>query len=295
MIRVLKILGIVLLVGLVGVATAHFAGVARLNRAPQVVTRPIEVHNDAAALARGQHLVDAVGGCRECHGADLAGQPFLEGEMGIDLPAPNLTAGAGGIGATYSDADWELALRHGIGGDGRVLAIMPSNAYSHLSDADLNALIAYLKALPPVDNELGARRLGFPGSLLGGFVAFTDFTHVDDIDHAAVGTFAPPEGPTVDYGQYMVNLAQCRECHGPDLAGLTTSEGLPPGPNLTPGGELAGWHEQDFITAIRSGQTPTGRQLDSELMPWPFFGQMTDTELQAIWAYLQSLPALPSN
>lgn len=87
----------------------------------------------------------------------------MDGEIGIYLPAPNLTAGKGGIGATYTDADWERAIRHGIGGDNRVLAIMPSNYFSHYSDADLAAVIAYLKTFPPVDSDFLHARLVFRG------------------------------------------------------------------------------------------------------------------------------------
>jgi hypothetical protein len=64
-----------------------------------------------------------------------------------------------------------------------------------------------------------------------------------------------------------------------------------PSPNLTPGGDLAGWTAEQFFTAIRTGVTPGGHQL-SEDMPWVNFGQMTDDELQSVWLYLQSLPAL---
>jgi hypothetical protein len=60
--------------------------------------------------------------------------------------------------------------------------------------------------------------------------------------------------------------------------------------NLTPGGELAGWTQADFITTLRTGVTPGGRVLSDE-MPWTYVGQMTDDELEAIWLYLQSLPA----
>ncbi len=293
--RVMKWIGIGIVVLLsvlvVGAVIGQFTGQNRVDKAPEVATRPVAAATDAASMARGEHLVNAVAGCRMCHGDNLEGQPFLEDEMGINMPAPNLTSGAGGVGATYSDADWELALRHGIGGDGRVLAIMPSSFYAHFSDEDLAAVIGYLKSVPPVDNELGGRTFGFPGGLMA-LVGFNEFTHLGRIDHANVGTFAPPEGATADYGQYLVSVASCRECHGSNLAGITGENGPPPGPNLTPGGELAGWTEADFITALRSGQTPEGEQLDGEQMPWPLFGQMSDTELQAIWAYLHSLPAL---
>ena len=300
--RVLKWIGIGLgsLVGILLIAAVvlYVVGKSRLDNAPEVATKPVTAATGETAVARGEHLVNVVSECRGCHGDQLEGSVFFDGEMGIYMAAPNLTAGKGGIGATYTDADWERAIRHGIGGDNRLLAIMPSNYFSHYSDADLAAVVAYLKTAPPVDSDFGPRRLGFLGSIIGGVFGFNDFTHTGEIDHANVGTQAPAAGVTAEYGEYLVNIAMCSECHGPDLAGSTLAEGEdgpPAGPNITPGGEPGGWTEADFINTIRTGQTPAGRQLDGEQMPWPSFSQMTDTELQAIWTYLQTLPALPDN
>ncbi len=297
--RVLKWIGIVLgsLIGILLIAgmVLHFVGKSRLNNAPEVVTKPVTVTMDETAVARGKYLVNVVSECRECHGDRLQGSSFFDGEIGIYLAAPNLTSGKGGIGATYTDADWERAIRHGIGGDNRVLAIMPSNYFAHYSDADMAAIIAYLKTVPPVGSDFGPRRIGFPGSIMGGIMGFNDFTRINGIDHAKVGADVPVEGVTPEYGQYLVNIAACSECHAANLAGVVGNDGPPPGPNLTPGGELGSWTETDFINTIRTGQTPSGRQLDAEQMPWANFSQMSDTELQAIWAYLHSLPALPSN
>lgn len=297
--RVMKWIGIVLgsLIGILLIAglALHFVGKSRLDNAPEVATKPVAVTMDETAVARGEHLVNTVSQCRFCHGENLEGQVFFDGELGSYVFAPNLTTGVGGVGAAFSDADWERAIRHGVGGDGRTLVIMPSNFYQHFSDADLGALIAYLKTVPPVDNDLGMRRIGFPGSALGGVIGFNDFTRINGIDHANVGANSPVEGATAEYGAYMVQIAACSECHAANLAGIVGTDGPPPGPNLTPGSELGGWTETDFIYAIRTGQTPSGRQLDGEQMPWGTFASMTDTELQAIWAYLQSLPALPNN
>jgi hypothetical protein len=64
----------------------------------------------------------------------------------------------------------------------------------------------------------------------------------------------------------------------------------PPAPNLTPDGRLGNWTEEAFITTIRTGVTPDGRQLNSEFMPWPSIGKLDDDELRAVWLYLESLP-----
>lgn len=293
--RVLKWLGIVVGILLLLVVILNFVGKSRLNNAPEVATKPVSVTMDETAVARGEHLVNEVSQCRFCHGDQLEGEIFLDGELGSYVAAPNLTSGQGGIGASYTDADWERAIRHGIGSDNRALVIMPSNFYAHYSDADLAALIAYLKSVPAVDSDWAARQIGFPLTVFGGLVAFDDLTRINAINHTAVGGEAPPEGATADYGAYMVNVAMCGECHAANFAGIVGEDGPPPGPNLTPGGELGDWTEADFINTIRTGVTPSGRQLSSDLMPWTSFSQMSDTELQAIWAYLHALPALPDN
>lgn len=297
--RVLKWIGIGLggLIGFLLVAgvALHFVGKSRLNNAPDVATKPVTVTMDETAVARGEHLVNIVSECRECHGERLEGEVFFDGELGSYAFASNLTTGQGGVGAAFSDADWERAIRHGIGGDGRVLVIMPANFYQYFSDADLGAVIAYLKSVPPVDNDLGKRRMGFPGTILGGVLGFDEFTRINGIDHANVGGPAPGEATSAKYGQYLVHIAACGECHAANLAGITGEDGPPPGPNLTPGSELGDWTEADFINTIRNGQTPSGKELDAEQMPWPTLSRMSDTELQAIWAYLHSLPVLPDN
>jgi hypothetical protein len=55
------------------------------------------------------------------------------------------------------------------------------------------------------------------------------------------------------------------------------------------------WTEADFIQTLRTGVTPDKHQLNPDLMPWKVFTNMTDEELSAIWTYLHSLPALPTN
>ena len=293
--RVLKWIGIVLAVLVVLAGVLHFVGKGRLEKAPEVTTRPVDVPTDTEAMARGEFLVHNVSGCIFCHGDNLEGDVLLDGELGSYIPAPNLTSGQGGIGATYSDADWELALRHGVGADGRTLVIMPSRFYAHYSDEDMGAMIAYLKQVPPVDSDLQPRRMGFPGTVLGGVVGYNEFTQVGRIDHEQVGQNSPAEGATAEYGEYLSQIGMCRECHAENLAGNVGEDGPPPGPNLTPGGELQGWTEDDFITLIRTGVKPTGTEIDGEMMPWEMYRNLSDTELQALWAYFQSLPALSNN
>jgi len=113
----------------------------------------VAVPADAAAVARGRHLSEAVAVCTVCHGDDLGGRLAFEHPLLGRGYTPNLTAGRGGIGAAYDAADWDRALRHGVDRSGRGLLFMPVDHYQHLSDADLGAMIAYYRSMPPVDNE----------------------------------------------------------------------------------------------------------------------------------------------
>ena len=89
----------------------------------------------------------------------------------------------------------------------------------------------------------------------------------------------------------------CIGCHGPGLSGGPipgVPADWPPAPNLTPGGRLSQWSEDDFIRVMRTGVTPDSKQIANRYMPWQALGQMTDDELKALWLYLQSLPAKPT-
>jgi hypothetical protein len=103
----------------------------------------------------------------------------------------------------------------------------------------------------------------------------------------------PVVGANAAYGRYLSGL--CRSCHGPELTGGQPVEpGAPPAPSLTPGGELRRWTADGFISAMRTGTTPDGRQLDPMFMPWQSVGKLDDDELRALWLYLTSLPPQPT-
>ncbi len=286
----------IILGGLVGLLAVAFtilysSGTARANRTYDIAVTVPPIPGDAAAVARGEHLATTFSMCKRCHGEDLSGKIDFDVPGLVTIPTPNLTAGAGGVGSFYTDEDWVRAIRHGVGHDRRALFIMPSPAYAHLSDADVGALIAYLKQAPPVDNTLPARSVALMGRLMMAVGMFPP-AGVDQIDHTRPAPPAPAEGVTAAYGEYIARV--CTECHGAQLNGMPFG---PPGeevpsPNLTPGGELASWTEADFINTLRSGMTPAGKTMNPE-MPWPYFGQMSDEELKALWLYLQALPALP--
>lgn len=282
---------------LIAVAVAVFwSSQSRLGRLYDVVPEQLFADPAVVSIERGRHVA-TIRGCIECHGANLAGRVFLDDPMIGRLVASNLTAGPGGIGAAYSDADWIRAIRHGVGPNRRGLLIMPADEFNHLSDADLASLLQYLKSVPVVANALPASAVSAIGRVLITLDRSIPILPAETIDHVAPRPVAPPVGVTVDYGRYLAS--SCLTCHGAGLAGGRIP-GVPPdwpaASNLTPlpGAPIARWSESDFARTLRSGVTPEGRKLDARYMPWQVIGQMTDAEMQALWLYLRSLPAKPT-
>lgn len=285
---------IMVLVGLLVVVIASVLGIGvyRFNRSHIVQVDQIEIPTDPISISRGEHLVKNVAHCGYCHGPNLAGDYVVNnpGAEGV-IVAPNLTSGEGGLGATYITQDWVRTIHHGITPGKRSVLIMPSLFFDQLSQEDLAATIAYLQTIPPVDNVLPKTKPGPLVYALIGLGPFTEAMSALQIDHEASYASTPEENAAPEYGAYLVEIAQCRACHGSQLAGGQACSSCPIGPNLTPGGSLSRWTEEDFINALRTGQEPSGRQI-ANYMPWEFFRGMTDTELRAIWAYLNAQPAL---
>ena len=276
-----------------------FVGSRKVDRTYDVQIASVTVPADAASIARGKHYVEAIGVCQVCHGQDLAGpvvddckdEPcigFSNDPIFGKLKPNNLTSGLGGIGSVFTDTDYVRAIRHGIGRDNKSLLIMPSEQYNRISDEDLGALIAYLKTVGPVDNELGESNLGPLGRVIA--VIAGGLLPASQIDHSAARAPSPVVGVSVGYGVYLAEI--CTVCHGDQLTGSKV-----PGnervdaPNITLGGALGDWTKSEFINTIRSGITPQGDLLDPRFMPWNRFTLMTGDELDAIWLYIQSLPA----
>lgn len=290
-----KWMGIILggLVGLIVVAAvASFAiATSRINKSYDVPVTAVTIPSDEAAIARGEHLVLAIAGCDECHGDNLGGRLLVDDPVIGTFYGSNLTAGVGGAGAYFSVEDWMRAIRHGVGTDGKPLLLMPSNTYHALPDEDLGAMLAYLLSLQPVDNQVPEQRLGPLGYAM--VIMEPVVVPAALIDHTAPVQTAVAPGVTADYGQYLVDVGHCRSCHGEELNGQPPAPGLdqPLARNLTPGGQLVGWSEEDFIQTIHTGVTPDGHALREPMTSALIHLQrQTDDELRAIFLYLQSLP-----
>jgi mono/diheme cytochrome c family protein len=260
--------------------------IASFGSLPAQRANAADVVPAGTALARGNHLAHVIG-CTACHAPNLGGAKLSGDPTMLVLWAPNLTTGAGGFLAHGTAADFERAVRHGIGPDGKKLLVMPSWDYAALTDADLAAVYAYIHSVPPVAHETPPVKLGpkAPAMLAAGVLHY-------DADHLAHSTLPQLDGtPSVSasYGAYVARIAGCESCHGVNLDGSAPNSGSAV-PNLSR--VMPTWSDADFVTAIRSGKTPDGATL-SDFMPWKSYRSMTDDELHALLAFLRTVPARP--
>jgi cytochrome c5 len=265
-------------------------GETRLKRVYRVPEESLAIPVDEAALAEGKRIFQ-YRGCEACHGEQLQGVVYLDNPAIGQVITPNLTTGEGGIDAQRTDADLLRSIRHGIRPDGTPLLFMPSTEFYYLSDQDLGRVIAYIRSVPPVKNEMPPSKLSITGRIVMNIAKEITFLPAELIPHDAPRPVAPEPGITPEYGEYLSH--SCKVCHGLTLSGGEIP-GFPPewpsAPNLTSGEDsrLPMWGEVGFIQIIKTGQKH-GRAINPDYMPWESYRHMTDDELRAVYIYLQSL------
>lgn len=265
---------------------------SRMQRRVEVAVQPVAYTADAAALERGRYLF-ASRGCVDCHGAGGAGRMFVDDGKGLRVQGPNISPGPGSVVAAYRPEDWVRTIRHGVAPGGRPLIFMPSEDYNRLTDADLAALVAYVRALPPSPGGPAIMELPLPARVLYGLGAIDDAAA--KIDHAAPPAQPVAEGVNAAHGAYVANM--CLGCHGPQLAGGRIPGGPPDWPaasNLTPGAGtvMARYPDaESLLRLFRSGQRPDGSAV--KVMPFGSLREMNETDVRALHLYLRGLPPRP--
>jgi len=284
------VLGIVL-IGTIFIAFIYFVTESHRNTIYDIPTESLPVTTyDEEALQNGKHVA-TIRGCIDCHGEHLEGDLFIEDPVVGRLIATNLTSGSGGIGSDYEDADWVRAIRHGVRKDGKSVVFMPSHEYNQIDRKDLADLIAYIKSLPAVDNEQPESKIGLPFRAMYLLTGDIHLFPARLIDHTLPIPEPVENRSPIVLGEYLA--ATCTGCHGAGFSGGQIP-GVPPSwpeaSNLTSSGPLSSYSADDFINTMRTGETPDGREMINDFMPWGVFGQMTDEELTGLFTYLQSLP-----
>ncbi len=246
------------------------------------------------ALERGRHLIEARYACSECHGSGFGGGVMIDDPAIGRILGPNLTAGTGSRTAGFRPADWDRIVRHGVK-PGGVPGLMPSVDFRSMSDQELSDIVLYIRSQPPVNHLVPSSTLGPVGKML---VATGKFTLSADLigSHPVPHALTPPEAaPTIEFGKHVATT--CSGCHRDDLGGGPIVGGdpsWPPAANLTPGsGGIGGWTFAQFTTAMHEGKRPDGTSLRAPMSGVVQYARnLTDVEMQALWSYLRSLPAV---
>jgi cytochrome c553 len=249
-----------------------------------------ERSSDPAVIARGKHLVASLAGCglADCHGSDLGGGKVIDAGPVGSIAAPNITQ----ILPAYTDAELARLIRHGVKKDQRTVRFMSVQEFNWLTDADVRAVVSYVRTVPPVDRVQPAPNIKLLGKVLDqrGELEL-DIARRIDHDKIEIG---PAPSPTADYGKWVSRL--CAGCHGEHMSGGP----IPGAPsdfavplNLTPHESgLKGWTQEDFEKVMASGVRKDGRKL-AELMPTEAVNAMDDVERKALFLHLQALPPRP--
>src|SRR4051794_26878526 len=257
-----------------------------------------------APVERGKYLVNTIMTCQNCHTPKgERGAPIFERDLSSGLSwdeppfkvtASNITQDKEtGIGS-WSDADIKKALQKGERPHGgRLAAIMPSDFYEILTPGDLNAIVAYLRTVKSVKQTYPdpVYRIALPRHIPPG--AEKPFSDADMSDK-------------VKKGFYLATIGHCFECHTPmgakgrDFENSYGKGGFEfPGPwgksvsrNITSHKEkgIGAWSDDEIKRAITKGVTKDGSPLKPP-MGFGFYANMTDADLDAVVAYLRTVPA----
>ena len=253
-------------------------------------------------VERGAYLVNTIMTCANCHSpkgppAAVAGKDFSGGLRfnvpPFDVTAPNITPDkATGIGA-WSDDDIKKLLRTGMRPSGvPVAAVMPTGFYDIITDADMDAIVAYLRTLKPISNKvpdpiykISAPRQVFPG---------------------AEAPYTPAMlNDAMKKGFYLATIGHCMECHTPmtkgqhdwtaDLArggqefpgpwGVSTSRNI----TSSKAKGIGEWTDAEIKRAITTGVDKDGNKLKGP-MGYQYYAHMTDADLDAVIGWVRTLP-----
>ncbi len=280
------------------------------TEAPKAVESPKKAAEPAAPdpklVERGQYIANAAG-CLTCHtgmgpkGPDMANP----GAGGLEMPdpagtwrTPNITSDkASGIGS-WTDAQIAAAIREGVRPDGAQLyAIMPYMNFNRMTDADVTALVAFLRSIKPVEKVVApnGKDLKFPK------LAMQKPANAPDVT-----------GDPVKHGEYMSSIMLCNHCHwtpdahmapiadkmfagGLDMTIPAFGTGKVYARNITSDQEtgIGKWTEDQIFTTIKTMVKPDGKMISPPMMllqrGW---SQLDDKDLKAVAAYVHQLPAV---
>ena len=231
-----------------------------------------DYQTDVEKAAHGRRLADMLD-CTGCHGSNLQGSDLAAKPEDGAMYAPNITLLLG----QYSDAELDRLIRGGVPKDGRELWFMPVESYQFLSDADVGAIIAYLRTIEPAGKALPPFRKN---------VAFEKEIAVGTIGNAQVqmAKFRKEQpanlGTQHAWGRYLTQNS-CTACHNNALQGW---------PDFTPNLDVAGAYSTEELThLLTTGEGKVKKDLGMMTgIVKNGFSKLTPGERAAIVAYLKA-------
>ena len=245
-----------------------------LNARHAVIGLALRVTPAASMVEEGERL-SHINGCFGCHGDDLAGHLFVDRIFVGRLSGHNLTR----VVPQYTDEQLANVIRSGVKSDGTGNVFMPARAMVRLADADVAAIIAYLRTVERRPDAAKDTSLG----LLARALVVIGMIPIEPniVDHKQLGPLARPTAAST-LGPYIANTT-CATCHGLDLHGEEQMQS----PNLY--GIMPAYSLADFKTLMSTGIAVGGRKLGlmTEISQ-PALKYLSDDEVAAVYAYLSA-------
>jgi mono/diheme cytochrome c family protein len=299
---------------------ASVAGVAGLGCTGKYVrpTTREKVHPTPERVERGNYIVNNVAACGACH-TPRTGFSWLEGERPdaflsggqyiddvgreIKIQIPNITQDPGsGIGR-WTDDQIMRAIRDGVrANDDLLYPPMPFMSLGRMADEDVRSVVAYLRTVTPLRNQTGRDDNQIPFGLKMAL-------RIGTFHHLPVGGVrSPGSGDRVKYGEYLATaIAPCWSCHSLEgrapsndnlFGGSTTpfderGVGKVYARNLTPDPEtgIGKYTPEQIKESLKNGKRLDGKPMAPPMSSFiPHFAGMADQDLDAIVAYLKSIP-----
>ncbi|MBL7700479.1 MAG: c-type cytochrome [Chitinophagaceae bacterium] len=313
--KALKILGILvalILIFITGAAVYIKGFLPDVGPAPD-----LKVEATPEKVERGRYLAHHVMICVDCHSirdfnyfagpVDMntlgRGGDIFDEKAGFPgkIVAANITPT--GIG-DWTDGELFRAITTGVRKNGKpIFPVMPYHNYGKADPEDVEAVIAYIRTLPPLGEKTAESSYDFPMNFI-----------VNTIPEKATPGKRPSPSDRLAYGKYLLTTASCGDCHTPFNEGTyDTSKWLAGGREfLMPGGKLTSANitpdketgignltVDDFLERFRAYRDSSyaHRKIDfmkdfATVMPWSNYAGMTDEDLSAIYEYLRTVPAV---
>ncbi|HMV76867.1 MAG TPA: c-type cytochrome [Leptospiraceae bacterium] len=286
-----------------------------LTALPNIRLKPdIKAEANPERIERGKYLANHVTVCVDCHSVrdwtKFSG-PISEGTHGKGGEVFDQKFGFPGAFYAanitqeklkdWSDPELYRAVTSGVGKTGKAFfPVMPYRNYGKMDTEDILSIIAYIKTLPAIKNDVPKSQPDFPMNII-----------LNTIPSPAEPVKAPDKNDKAAYGKYLVNAAACFDCHtnvnekaeplpGMDFAGgreFPMPWGTLRSSNITPDREsgIGSLAEADFVQKFKShdpAKTPASPLKEGEMntiMPWVMYSGMTEEDLQAIYSYLMTV------